>query len=726
MQVIQTIRDKGAAIVIVVIALSLIGFLLMDAKSGNASLFGGSVSSDAGKVNGMGISRQEYDYKYAMYEKSAQGRISPDQVEQAKNFIWDNIIKEKILRAEGEKLGIGFTSDELSSLLYSTDPMNPIKDQKQYFDSLTNKPDPAKIKELILEIKKTKGLTPEQKQQRAQQDEGLNNLAIQAIEKKYNTLLSASAYYATWMQERDKKEAQKYATISYVQLPYSLVPDSTITVSDKEVEAYVAKNKSRFKQEAGRMISYVSFSTLPTSADSNNILTSLNNLKTQFATDTNARLFVGRNSSSVPFFDGYVTKSAMKMPEKDAITGAGLNNVYGPYMDGGSYVLSKIIGQKTMPDSVKCRHILIGTSDPQTGQPLISDSAAKRLCDSIAGVIRGGGDFVTMSNKFSTDEVAKKDKGEMTFDIATIQGSGFAKEFADFILNDKGETKKVVKTQFGYHYIEILKNINPGPAFKIAYMARQIVPGQESLSASQRGATQLSAQCRNLKQLDAYLAKNGLQKINTGKLLKENDVAIENSNYMMQSQPPNARQIVQWAFSAKEGEVSSETYPYGDAVIVPVLEAVYKEGTMRVKDARPLSEAAVRNQKKAEIITKKAGTTLESAAAAYPGIPGVEIKQAGADSSITYNAGNVPGIGYEPKVIGTIFSKDATTKTSTVAGNQAVYAVKVNGYADKNIPQSQQEQQATFKPQTLRQQQYANAFGELKKQADIKDKRNSQ
>ncbi len=34
MQIIQRIREKGAAIVIVVISLSLIGFILMDAKQG--------------------------------------------------------------------------------------------------------------------------------------------------------------------------------------------------------------------------------------------------------------------------------------------------------------------------------------------------------------------------------------------------------------------------------------------------------------------------------------------------------------------------------------------------------------------------------------------------------------------------------------------------------------------------------------------------------------------
>ena len=39
MQIIQNIRDKGAAVVIAVISLSLIGFLLMDAKQGSNKLF---------------------------------------------------------------------------------------------------------------------------------------------------------------------------------------------------------------------------------------------------------------------------------------------------------------------------------------------------------------------------------------------------------------------------------------------------------------------------------------------------------------------------------------------------------------------------------------------------------------------------------------------------------------------------------------------------------------
>ena len=85
MQVIQTIRDKGAAVVIAVIALSLIGFLLMDAKSGSKGGGGflGSLSSNVGKVNGEVIEKTEFDKKVnAAYElakeQAEQQQYTPD------------------------------------------------------------------------------------------------------------------------------------------------------------------------------------------------------------------------------------------------------------------------------------------------------------------------------------------------------------------------------------------------------------------------------------------------------------------------------------------------------------------------------------------------------------------------------------------------------------------------------------------------------------------------
>ncbi|MCC6635102.1 MAG: SurA N-terminal domain-containing protein, partial [Chitinophagaceae bacterium] len=61
MQIIQGIREKGAAIVIVVIALSLIGFILMDARQGGNNL--NAASGNIGKVDGQAIGQNEFNTK---------------------------------------------------------------------------------------------------------------------------------------------------------------------------------------------------------------------------------------------------------------------------------------------------------------------------------------------------------------------------------------------------------------------------------------------------------------------------------------------------------------------------------------------------------------------------------------------------------------------------------------------------------------------------------------
>src|SRR5690606_37497149 len=100
--------------------------------------------------------------------------------------------------------------------------------------------------------------------------------------------------------------------------------------------------------------------------------------------------------------------------------------------------------------------------------------------------------FNELEQKYSTDQAAKQENGVMTFDLMTIQGDGFAKEFGEFLLNEAGVTKKVVKTQFGYHYIEIMNKINPQPAYKIAFMARDIAPTDETINAANAAAIKLA------------------------------------------------------------------------------------------------------------------------------------------------------------------------------------------------------------------------------------------
>ena len=121
MQIIQSIREKGAAIVIVVIALSLISFILMDAKQGGSSLFG-SVSNNVGEVNGEKIELSVFNKKVKdaedMQAQRTGQRPSGVQTYQTRDQVWNQIVAEKIFYNEASKIGIEFTAKELSYILY--------------------------------------------------------------------------------------------------------------------------------------------------------------------------------------------------------------------------------------------------------------------------------------------------------------------------------------------------------------------------------------------------------------------------------------------------------------------------------------------------------------------------------------------------------------------------------------------------------------------------------
>ncbi len=706
MQIIQNIREKGAAIVIGVIALSLIGFILMDANLGSRR--NGSASPTIGKINGETIDTKEYAGKVEQIEQQYGGKASGAQIYQIRQSAWDQLVAEKVLGAEFEKLGLVFSPKELSSIMFSEDAPQSLK--QAFTDKTTGQYDIIKVQQWWQTAKKSKG-----EQRDAVEKQIVEPMKLQSLYTKYSSLIAASAYYPSWMKDKETSESKNFANISFVSVPYNVIADSSIKVSDDDITDYIGKHKAKYKQDGGRQISYLSFSASPTAADTLKTLETLNTLKPAFTADTNAKIFLSRNMSAKDFEDAYTMKSKLTMAQKDSVAALPKAAVFGPYLDGKEFVMAKMIGTKIMPDSIKCRHILIATTDRQTGQPIMSDSIARKRIDSIEMAIKNGAGFDSMEARFSTDQAAHKDKGVMTFDLSTIQNKEqFAPEFGEFLLNEKGETKKTVKTNFGWHYIEILEKKNPAVAYKIAYMAKEIVASDETVNAASTKATKLSGEARDLKSLEEYIAKNNLQKTDVPNILKENDYQLGGLQ--------DARQLIKWAFDAKQGDVS-EPFSIGDQFVVGVVTKIQPDGLPDVKTARPMAEQTVRNLKKAEQIKTKltATPTLASAAAAY----NLQTGAAGADSSLTFSSQIINGVGQEPKVIGAAFNKTYLGKVSEpIAGNNGVYVLKVNSTGTKPADTAEQsEKQAAERTKALAQQINSGWFESLKKLSDIKDER---
>ncbi|MBN8832815.1 MAG: hypothetical protein ABS68_08620 [Niastella sp. SCN 39-18] len=705
MQIIQSIRDKGAIFVIVVIALSLIGFILMDSRQGGSTMFGGN-TNNVGKVNGEEISISDFNKRVKemedMEEQRNGQRPSGTRTYQIRDQLWNQMVAEKIFYKEAAKLGITFTPKELTHILLSNDPSNPFL-QQGLADPNTGQLDMAKAQEALSNIKKFTGARKD-----AVNAQIVDPLKLSTIVNKYSGLLSASAYYPAWMQEQEKAEAKNFANISYVSIPYGEISDSAVKVTDADIDAYVQKHKELFKQEAGRKVSYVTFSQLPNAADSARVMDMLNKLKPQFEADTNAKAFVARNTSVIDFKDEYLPVTKAPIKELDSVLKYPIGTVVGPFSENGDYILAKVLGTKQMPDSVHARHILLATAD-RNGQPLMDDSTAHRKADSILAAIKGGADFGKLALQYPGDAGSAVKGGDLgTFGYGTM-----VPEFNEFAFTKPVGSIDIVKTQFGYHILNILSQKDFKPAYKVAYLAKEIIAGEATINNASLQATKASA-VKTAKALQDYAAKNGLQLVQAPAIVKENDYSIGSLQ--------DARQLVKWVFENKVGDVS-EPFGIGDQFVVASIDQVIKEGTQDAATARPGAEAIIRNEKKAAIIKTKLGATptLESAAAAY----NKQVAVAGADSTLTFASQMINGLGIEPKVIGASFNKEYQTKVSpAIEGTSGVYVIKVNSVQTKpdDSPETVKAQVAA-RMGALRSQAMGNWYESLKKEATIKDYR---
>ena len=348
--------------------------------------------------------------------------------------------------------------------------------------------------------------------------------------EKYLSLLSNSVYTPKWMAEKMLSDANQMSSISYVSDLYSTIADSTIKISDDEISEYVNKHKDQYKQEESRSIAYVAFSAAPTPVDSSAIYQQLINLKNDFAAATDVQAFLARNESeSGGFDDSYIPKARIPGVFKDSLINLPKGRVFGPYLEAGNYVLAKKIDEKSIPDSIKCRHILIKVADKDKGQ-IRDDSTAKKLIDSIADAIKHGADFNQLVLKYSDDDGSKNNKGEYEFSSS----NSLVKPFYETVFYDPVGTKKVVKAEsnqyIGYHYIEVLSQKNFGPAYKIAYLSKKIVASSETDQNASGLANQFAGQSRTAQAFDENVKKQNLQKL-LGPDITPTSVSISRSGH---------------------------------------------------------------------------------------------------------------------------------------------------------------------------------------------------
>ena len=694
MSIIQNIRERGSWILICIV-IALIAFILQDGVGRNN---GNNDITTLGVVNGSSINKIDFEQKVqnTLQQYAAQGA----QRGQVINELWDQEVNGILIKQEAEKIGLSIGNKELNDVI--SGPQSPFKQFERFIDPTTGELKTNELKAALAQLKKST-----KKEDVEQREQLYKNLILPAIEqrlsRKYQFLLYKGIQTPKWLVEKQYAESNAISNIRYVNVPYTTIPDTTVKVSNEDISAYLKENSAAFQvEEAQRNISFVAFSAAPTTADSAIIRKNIEALKEGFQSATDVAAFLNKTTTSPAFKDTYLNKKNISAQDVDTVANLPVGALDGPYVYGPNYVFSKMIGKKSLPDTASVRHILILTNDPQTQQPVRTDSVAKILIDSIKSAIAGGVSFESMVEKYSEDG-SKTNGGKIE---NFIQGT-MVKPFNDFSFENPTGTKGVVKSEFGFHYIEVLKQSAPAPAFNIAYLALPIVASKETTTTAQTEAAKFAADSKNQKSFNANALRLKKQTVPaTG--IKIYDFNIQGLG--------ETREIVRWAFEKKVNDVS-EPFEMGDAYVVATITGEDKPGLMSAETAKSKNiDVIIRDQKKAEKIKSKLkGATLEAIATAA----GATVLQA---DSLSYTSTNITGLGNEPKIVGASFNKALLNKVSApIAGNSGVFVISVSNLGAI----TSQGDVAAFKEQYQGRlsNSIVNSIIFLKKTAKIEDNR---
>ena len=122
------------------------------------------------------------------------------------------------------------------------------------------------------------------------------SLSQDRLRSKYENLLKLSAYTTNIEAQKEYNAQTAKASVRYVYVPYASIDDSTVKVTDSQLEDYLAKHKDLYKGENTRSFQYVTFPVVPSKQDTAAFYNDIKRLAKELAIAKNDSAFAMMNS----------------------------------------------------------------------------------------------------------------------------------------------------------------------------------------------------------------------------------------------------------------------------------------------------------------------------------------------------------------------------------------------------------------------------------------------
>lgn len=610
------IRSKGITLIII-IGLGLFAFIAEEAfRSCNG--IKGQNSQQIGEVLGEKISVQDFqklldEYQDAMKLTMRTDNLNEEQLNQLKDQVWQQLVSERVMKADCEKLGLKVTEDELQNVL--NEGTNQLLSQTPFINQQTGRFDVSILKQFIDAYHKAEASNNSQQldQMRPAYNYWLfveKNLRTQLLAQKYQSLLANCVLSNTVEAKLAFKEENEEAQVEVASIAYSTIKDADVKVTDEELKAKYEELKPAFRQQQEtRDVKVVDVQVKASTVDRNALKKEMDGYQKQLAAATDPAQIISKSGSVIQYIGLPISGKAFQqypdIASKIDSMAVGTTGVVENTKDN-TFNIVRILSRAELPDSVEFRQIQVGGT---------SLEAARASADSIQKALEAGGDFQTIAKRYGQDSTTTWFTGAMYEQANTMSQDNRA--YIEALLNGAvGSTQNIELTQ-GNVVVQILDRKAMKNKAVAAVIKKEIRFSDNTYSTAYNRFSQFVTQSQtSLADLQKNATKYGYT------VQDMNDFATSNHT-IGNVGGAGIRDAIKWIFDAKEGQVSQlfEAGKENDHLLVLCMTKIHPQGYRPWDDAqvKEILKREVIRDKKAEMIMAKLKGVNSIAAAQQKG-----------------------------------------------------------------------------------------------------------
>jgi len=692
MAAIGKIREQST-LLLIVIGGAMVAFVLGDLFSNNRF---SPADQYVGEVFGEEIDMLEYEQRVEAQEQSMASvgqPVSPAQRQQIRNQVWNNMIQEKVMYRELNKLGMRIGQDEYDDIRFGENVSDEFANGENFKDPETGQFDPQLVQNYFAFL---------QKQYPVFYENQTNRLVNERLYEKYNNLVRGGVFVNTLEAKDEYYRQDQKVRFDYVIKEYSSVADSLVDVTDADLKAYYNEHKDedRFERDASVDMKYVVFDVEPTAEDETTIREDLASLKTEFENTDKDSLFVLKYSDSRQAVEQDL--DATDNEELQAmIESAEEGDVIGPFKRGNSYAIAKIT-KSGMEDRATARHILLSNQGGKSMEDL------NERADSLKRVIRRENNFEEMVTEFSEDPGSIPNGGK----YEDFNRERMVPEFTEASFDKPIGSLNIVETTYGVHIVEPLEH-SEAKVVKGMVVDATIEPSNNTFNQVYDEANEFSISAKDIDSMEDMANERGYE------IKEANEVGALSRNIPGVA---GSQDAVRWAHNEEGTEVGSlsEPFEFNRKIVVVGLVDRREAGVASFEDVKEEIKPDVVREKKVEMFKEEmSGKTIEELSSQAE----FTVKTA---SNVSEKRPSLPGGASEPYVVGYAFSMSNEGDVSEpLEGNQGVYVIRL----DSKDTIEPREEYLTYRDEleenrASQMKTYTTGvYRALKDMADVKDDR---